>query len=293
MRTVASGGARRDIVVLPAPETPAKRNARLFRIALAAWSRKPPCSARTSECVMRRTVSIEYGIRALGDAAVAGARIPGGVEIAAAKMPERAGARDAGVFIGGAAGGVEMDFEAAGRIIAACCSRRGITRGECFVAGFENVAEIGVAGLEKNWDAADFDGDGGELALAHSLQCLFESEIVGEGGAAHQANLWRRSGDAVGSAAVLAKFVVRPAMRVRRRCVASKKRANVGGIAGGPAICTRKRAGLDDDLNQFAATLNARDASEKLAGVDGWISLWAERHHAWQRRRDCARAICA
>ena len=30
-----------------------------LRIALAAWTRKPPSSARTSECVMRRTVSME------------------------------------------------------------------------------------------------------------------------------------------------------------------------------------------------------------------------------------------
>ena len=36
MRSVASVGARREIVVFPAPETPAKRNARLFRMALAA-----------------------------------------------------------------------------------------------------------------------------------------------------------------------------------------------------------------------------------------------------------------
>ena len=56
------------------------------------------------------------GIRALGDAAVAGARVPGGVEIAAAEIPERAFARDAGVFVGSAAAWVEMDFEAAGDV---------------------------------------------------------------------------------------------------------------------------------------------------------------------------------
>ena len=60
------------------------------------------------------------GVRALKDAAFARLRIPGGVEIAAAEMPERSSignfARDAGVFVGGAAARVEMDFEAAGGV---------------------------------------------------------------------------------------------------------------------------------------------------------------------------------
>src|SRR5450432_4114597 len=39
---VASAGASREIVVLPAPDTPAKRNARPFRMALAACTRNSP-----------------------------------------------------------------------------------------------------------------------------------------------------------------------------------------------------------------------------------------------------------
>ena len=61
MRTSASGGASRESVVFPAPETPANRNARPFRTALAACTRKPPWRASNSECRMRSTPSIEYG----------------------------------------------------------------------------------------------------------------------------------------------------------------------------------------------------------------------------------------
>ena len=72
-----------------------------------------------------------------------------------------------------------------------------------------------------------------------------------------------------------------------------------GGVAGGPAIGAGEWAGLDDDLDQFAAALNARDAAEKLAGVDGRIffgervaargeddatSLWPFAHDAMNER---------
>jgi hypothetical protein len=42
-------------------------------------------------------------------------------------------------------------------------------------------------------------------------------------------------------------------------------------VANGPAMGARKRAGLGDDCDRFAAALNMRDAAEKLAGVDGGI----------------------
>jgi hypothetical protein len=89
-------------------------------------------------------------IRALGDAAVASARVPGGVEIAAAEMPEQSSvgdvARDAGVFVGGAAARVEMDFETAGDVGVTVGSVGCVASGERFVAGFEDVAEFWVAG---------------------------------------------------------------------------------------------------------------------------------------------------
>ena len=59
MRSVASGGARREMVVLPAPETPANRKAFPLRMALAECKRNPPCLARTRVCTMRRTASME------------------------------------------------------------------------------------------------------------------------------------------------------------------------------------------------------------------------------------------
>jgi hypothetical protein len=57
--SATSGGARRQMVVFPAPETPANRKARPLRTALAAWTSKPPSRANMSECSMRYTASIE------------------------------------------------------------------------------------------------------------------------------------------------------------------------------------------------------------------------------------------
>src|SRR5215470_1695166 len=49
------------MVVLPASDAPANRNALPLRIALAECSKNPPCLASVSVCTIRRTESIEYG----------------------------------------------------------------------------------------------------------------------------------------------------------------------------------------------------------------------------------------
>src|SRR5262249_51745550 len=120
----------------------------------------------------------------------------GGVEIAAAEMPDRGSignfASDTGVFVGRTAARIEMDFEAAGwRFL----YRRGgcvVSRCESFVAGFEDVAKFWVVGLEEDGNAADFNGDRGKLrglaALAPVLARMFARFGFGEGGAGHQAN---------------------------------------------------------------------------------------------------------
>jgi hypothetical protein len=59
--SVTSGGARREIVVLPAPDTPEKRNARPLRTALAECTRNHPRPANIRLCTMRMTESIAYG----------------------------------------------------------------------------------------------------------------------------------------------------------------------------------------------------------------------------------------
>jgi len=53
---VAVAGARRESVVLPAPETPAKSNARPSSTALAAWKRPEVPKGVPEEEAPRRTV---------------------------------------------------------------------------------------------------------------------------------------------------------------------------------------------------------------------------------------------
>ena len=60
--SVASGGASRERVVFPAPETPANRKARPLRHGAGSVHQKPPCLASNSECRMRNAASIEYGL---------------------------------------------------------------------------------------------------------------------------------------------------------------------------------------------------------------------------------------
>ena len=62
MRSATFAGANDEIVVFPAPDTPINKNAFPLRIALAECSRNPPCFARTSECTIRNTESIAYGL---------------------------------------------------------------------------------------------------------------------------------------------------------------------------------------------------------------------------------------
>jgi len=55
-----------------------------------------------------------------------------------------------------------------------------------------------------------------------------------------------------------------------RVCGEQEARENRG-VAHGPAMSARERAGLGDDGDGFATALNVCDAAEKLAGVDGRI----------------------
>jgi hypothetical protein len=83
-----------------------------------------------------------------------------------------------------------------------------------------------------------------------------------------------------------------------RVCGEQEARENRG-VAHGPAMSARERAGLGDDGDGFATALNVCDAAEKLAGVDGRIffgervaargeddaiALWPFAHNAMNER---------
>ena len=100
MSKVASGGASREIVVFPAPETPANKNALPLRTALAECRRNPPCLASTSVCTMRSTASMEYGLADWRIQPRREAGLPLGTEIAALEQPAAGLQRDAHIGIG-------------------------------------------------------------------------------------------------------------------------------------------------------------------------------------------------
>jgi hypothetical protein len=89
--------------------------------------------------------------------AAACAGVPGGAKVAALETPESALPGYAGVFIGRAAFGIELDFELAGGV--------GVRVEETGVTVFEDFAEFWVVGLQENGDVSDFDGDGLRRAL--------------------------------------------------------------------------------------------------------------------------------
>jgi hypothetical protein len=84
----------------------------------------------------------------------------------------------------------------------------------------------------------------------------------------------------------------------KRVCGEQDARENRG-VADGPAMSARERAGFGDDGDGLAAALNVSDAAEKLAGVDGRIffgervaargednaiALWPYAHDAMNER---------
>src|SRR5271155_3085975 len=135
------------MVVLPAPDIPANKNARSLRTALAACTRKPPSSAKTRECAMRKTVSIEYGF---GDWRTQPCRVP--ASHSARKMPNAAVSENACFLFGRLRRWrreVNRKFVVGlGQRIQKAC-----------IALFYHVAKTRILGHQTNGNSADLDVD--------------------------------------------------------------------------------------------------------------------------------------